>query len=324
MMYSTRRELLVQVATWYYEENQTQEEIARRIDVSRSAVSRLLQEARDEGLIEIRVKRLFNTDAELEASLVKTFGLSRACVLAESPAEHATLIQRLGELCARFFQQQLHDGIHIGIGWGTAIYETTRCMASLPLRDAKVIQLIGAIGFGGSMVDGPECARQLAQKLGATVRLLHAPALVESEAVAQALIQEPTLTGTLSLIREVEVALTGIGTIDPDLSSLRRAGFLNSADLRELKKAGAVGDILGFQIDAWGHQLDTPLNRRIIAADLETLSQIPVVIGVAGGVAKARAILAALRNKYIKVLITDARTASEVLRLNNHPARHYR
>jgi deoxyribonucleoside regulator len=319
MIHSTRRELLEQVASWYYEDNQTQEAIAEQIDVSRSTVSRLLQEARDEGLVEIRVKRLVNTDTRLEDQLVRTFGLAQASVLAESPAEHETLIQRIGELSARFLRQQLHDHIRIGIGWGMAVYETTNCLPEMPLRDAMVIQLIGAIGQGSSTVDGPECARQLALKFGATVRFIHAPALVESEAVAQALAQEPTIAAILTMIHEVEVALTGIGTVEPVLSSLHRAGFLGLSDLAALKEAGVVGDVLGYQFDALGRVLDISLNRRIIAANLGVLRKIPIVIGVAGGIAKAPAILAALRGKYITVLITDERTASEVLRLHAKP-----
>ena len=315
-MYQTRYELLEQVAAWYYEENRTQEEIARRLGLSRSTVSRLLQEAREEGIVVIRVNKLINVDAELGATLIKTFGLVDAWVLAEAPAPYTALIQHLGELCARFLQRQLHDGINIGIGWGTAVYETARNVANVPLRDAVVIQLLGAVARGHSTVDGPECARLLAQKLGAIIRFLHAPALVESEATALALLQEPTIVSTMELIRHVEIAITGIGTIDPELSSLYRAGFLTDADLRELARAGAVGDVLGYQFNLQGHVLDISLNRRLIAANQSMLAQIPKVVGVAGGLAKASAILGALRGKFINVLITDARTAAEVLRLN--------
>ncbi|MDW8069864.1 MAG: sugar-binding transcriptional regulator [Anaerolineae bacterium] len=315
-MYQTRHELLEQVAAWYYEENRTQEEIARRLGLSRSTISRLLQEAREEGIVVIRVNKLINVDAELGATLVRTFSLVDAWVLAEAPPV-STLIQHLGELCARFLQRQLHDGIKIGIGWGTAVYETARNVANIPLRDAVVIQLLGAVARGHSTVDGPECARLLAQKLGATIRFLHAPALVESEATALALLQEPAILSTMELIRQVEVAITGIGTIDPELSSLHRAGFLTDADLRELARAGAVGDVLGYQFDLQGRVLDISLNRRLIAANQQMLAQIPKVVGVAGGLAKASAILGALRGKFINVLITDARTAAEILRLNS-------
>lgn len=318
-MQSARLEFLAQIAHWYYEEGQTQEDIARRVNLSRSMVSRLLQEARDQGLVEIHVRYPLKTDSELEASLLRTFDLVEARVLAEPPADHASLVQRLGELGARFLQQHLRDGIRIAVGWGTAIYELTRAMPKVPLRDAVVVQMIGAIGAGDPMLDGPECARWLAQKLGASSRYVHAPVLVESETVARALVQERSIVETLSLVEGADVALTGIGTIDPALSSLRRAGFLDDSQLKELREAGAVGDILAYQLDAWGRILDIPLNRRVIAIDLEVLRRVPTAIAVAGGLVKAPIILAALRGRYVNVLITDAKTAYQVLALSQEP-----
>lgn len=313
---SDRLEFLAQIATWYYEENLSQEEIAQRINRSRSMVSRLLQEARERGLVEIRVHYPLKTDTDLERSLRQAFDLAQAWVLADPPGDYETLLRRLGELGARCLQQQLRDGIHIGIGWGTALYQVVRGIHTSPLRDAVVIQIIGSVGYGDPVVDGPELARWLAQKLGATSRFLHAPLIVENEELAGALLQERTIAETLALAREVEVALVGVGTVESSLSSLRRAGYLTEDELRALKEAGAVGDVVARQLDARGRLLDHSLNRRVIGIDLESLRAIPMVVGVAGGVVKAPAILAALRGGYIDALVTDATTASNVLALH--------
>ncbi|WP_448595371.1 sugar-binding domain-containing protein [Thermoflexus hugenholtzii] len=115
--------------------------------------------------------------------------------------------------------------------------------------------------------------------------------------------------------RKVHVALIGIGSIEPRLSSLRRAGYLTEAELEALRAAGAVGDVLARALDAEGNPLDHPLNRRVIGLELEALRRIPTVIAVAGGVAKAPAIRAALRGGYVDVLVTDAEAAVAVLTL---------
>lgn len=311
-----RLEFLAQIALWYYEEDLSQEEIAQRINRSRSMVSRLLQEAHECGLVEIRVHYPLKTDSELEHRLCEAFKLSQAWVLAEPPGDYDTLLRRLGELGARCLQQKLHDGIRIGIGWGTALYEVARALNTSSLHDAVVIQIIGSVGYGDPVVDGPELARWLAQKLNATSRFLHAPLIVDDEGVARALLRERTIAETLALARRVEVALVGIGTIDPRLSSLRRAGYLNEDDLISLEKAGAVGDVVARQLAADGHPLENPLNQRVIGIDLESLRSIPTVIGVSGGVVKAPAILAALRGGYVNTLVTDAATASHVLTLH--------
>lgn len=316
-MDSSRQNYLAQIAAWYYEQNLSQDEIGRRIGRTRSMVSRLLREAREQGLVEIRVRYPLKTDSELESRLCRTFGLARAVVLAEPPADYDTLLRRLGELGAGCLQQYLHDGVQIGISWGTAVYHVVSAMPELPIRDARVIQMIGGVGSGDPLVDGTEIARWLAQKLKATYRILHAPLLVEDETVAQGLLNDRTITETLALVSQIEVALVGVGIINPPhLSALRRSGYASNSDMAMLRQAKVVGDVLARPLDACGRVVDTPFNRRVIGADLDMLKAIPAVILVAGGVMKAQAILATLRGGCEHVLVTDAETASAVLALH--------
>ncbi len=309
-------ELLVQIATWYYEENLSQEEIAGRVGLSRSMVSRLLQKAREQGLIEIRVRYPLKRDAALEQRLCQTFFLSQASVLRDPPADHATLLRRVGELGARCLQQRLHDEVSIGTGWGTPVYDVVRAMPVSPIAGAQVIQLIGSIGSGDPTVDGAQMAHSLAQSLGAVSHFLHAPLIVENEETARALFQDPAIAKTLALAGEVEVALLGVGALDPVLSGMRRAGYFSEADLARLRKAGAVGDIVGYHLDAHGCPLDVSINRRLVGISLETLRAIPAAIIVAAGASKVAAILAVLRGGYADVLVTDAATASAILALH--------
>ncbi|MCS6964719.1 sugar-binding transcriptional regulator [Thermoflexus sp.] len=308
-------ERLAEIASWYYEDGLDQAAIARRLGCSRSMVSRYLKEARARGLVEVRIRHPLKTDPQLAKALQSVFPLREARVLADPPLDSRLLLRRLGELGARGLQEQLRPGVRIGVSWGTAVYEVVRAMPELPVRGAQVIQIIGALGSGDPMIDGPELARWLAEKLEASVRHLHAPLLVESEAVAQALQQERAIAETLAVARQVHVALIGIGSVDPRLSSLRRAGYLTEAELEALRAAGAVGDVLARALDGEGNLLDLPLNRRVVGLEPEALRRIPTVIAVAGGVAKAPAIRAALRGGYVDVLVTDAEAAAAVLTL---------
>lgn len=316
-MDTDRLEFLAQIAAWYYEQNLDQKAIALRIDRSPSMVSRLLQDARESGLVEIRVRYPIKTHAELENRLCETFSLSQAWVLADPSDDQAIRSRQLGELGARCFRQQIHDTINIGIGWGTSVYEVVSALPTLSVRGARVIQMIGSIGSGDPTIDGSEMTRWLAEKLGAPSRFLHAPLIVENEATAQSLFQDPAILETLTLAGQVEVALLGVGTTDPSTSGLRRAGYLNEADLRLLQQNGAVGDIVGLHLDITGSPLDSPINRRVIGVDLDALKRIPTVIAVANGEIKVPAILAVLRGGHANVLVTDAVTASSVLTLHN-------
>jgi deoxyribonucleoside regulator len=312
-MEEERIHLLTQVAIWYYEEGLNQADIADRIGKSRSMVSRLLDQAREAGLVEVRVRYPLRTDNELAQRLCQAYNLAEAYVLAEPPDDYGLLLRRLGELGARRLQEALHPGITIGLSWGTGVHAVVSAMRFTPVPDATVVQLIGAVGHGDPMVDGLELARWLAQKLDASFRFLSAPLLVEDEAVAQALRRERINQETLALAAQAEVAVIGIGTPEAEYSSLLRAGYLHRSDLDELIAAGVAGDIVAHQFDDCGRLLDISANRRAVNLDAESIRRIPKVIAVSGGVAKARAIAAALRGGYCNCLVTDAKAAQCVL-----------
>jgi DNA-binding transcriptional regulator LsrR (DeoR family) len=314
-MEEERLDLLTQVAIWYYEEGLNQADIAQRIDKSRSMVSRLLEQAREAGLIEIRVRHPLRTDGELEHRLRSEFNLAEARVLAEPPDDYRLVLRRLGELGARRLQEALHPGIVIGLSWGSAVHAVVSAMPTNLVPNATVVQLIGAVGHGDPMVDGVELGRWLAQKMGASFRFLSAPLLVKDEAVAQALRSEWINQETLTIAARAEVAVIGIGTPEPEYSSLLRAGYLSSNDLKELMAEGVAGDIVAHHFDAQGHVLDVGANRRSISLDAESIRKIPTVIAVSGGAVKARAILAALHGRFFNCLVTDAKTAQMVLDL---------
>lgn len=320
-MEEERIDLLTQVAIWYYEEGLNQAVIAERIDKSRSMVSRLLEQARDAGLVEVRVRHPLRTDEELARRLCEEFGLAEAHVLAEPPDNYQLLLRRLGELGARALQASLHPGVIIGLSWGSGVHAVVSAMPTTPVPNSTIVQLIGAVGHGDPMIDGVELGRWLAQKLGASFRFLSAPLLVNDEAVAQALRRERINEETLALAAQAEVAVIGIGTPEAEYSSLVRAGYLSRGDMEELIAAGVVGDIVAHQFDETGRVLDISANRRAINLDAESIRRIPRVIAVSGSVSKARAIAAALRGGFCSCLVTDAKAAQLVLADSRSEAR---
>jgi DNA-binding transcriptional regulator LsrR (DeoR family) len=304
---------LAEIASMYYEDELSQSEIGRRIGRSRSMVSRLLREAREQGLVEINIRHPLKRDMPLEDALKEKFSLRAVKVLADPPQDYAQLLTNLGKLGAQTLQDHLGDGICVGVGWGTAVYEVVRALPARELQRATVVQMIGALGSGDPMVDGPELAQWLAQKLSATYRFLHAPLIVEEPVVARSLCQQKSIATTLEMAAKADIALVGVGTVASEHSSLRRAGYLDDDDLAQLQQGGAVGDILARQIDSRGRPLKVDINQRVIGLGLETLRTIPNVLAVAGGPAKQTAILAALHGGHINTLVTDAGNAKAIL-----------
>ena len=81
----------------------------------------------------------------------------------------------------------------------------------------------------------------------------------------------------------------------------------------ELSRQGAVGDICFPYYDAEGASIRSSLMQRVIGIEPASLPKTHRVVGVAGGRRKLRAILTALRGGWINVLITDQRTAANLL-----------
>lgn len=310
-----RTELLASVASMYYEDNLTQDEIARRINQSRSTVSRLLQEARASGVVEITVHYPWKNIPELEQELTARFPLRQARVLAGRGRSYKEIQRGLGVLAARYLESLLRDGAILGISWGVAVYHTVRAMRAQKPLAITAVQMVGAVGEGDPLIDGPDLVRLLAGVYGGEYRYLHAPLIVADRQTRERLLQEPRIMETLALARRAEIALVGIGAPVAGVYSLLRAGYLSQADLASLRAQGVVGDICARHYDAFGNELDIELNHRVVGIELEALHTIPHVVGVAGGEAKAGAILGALRGGHVNVLVTDDAAATGVLKL---------
>jgi deoxyribonucleoside regulator len=155
----------------------------------------------------------------------------------------------------------------------------------------------------------------LAQALGARYHYLHAPLLVESATAREILIQERSVREPLELLTRMDIALVGIGSLRPALSSLLEAKYLTESELREIVRQGGVGEICAYHYDLNGAILPLDLHNRIIGVDIDTLRQTPYVIGVAGSIHKASAILGALRLGILDCLVIDAIAAKAVLKM---------
>jgi deoxyribonucleoside regulator len=315
-MTDDRLKLLSEVATLYYEDNLTQQEIAQRLNLSRSNISRLLIEARRRGVVTIIINYPWQTAPAIQDALVERYALSGARVLKAESGDYDWVQQGIGHLAARYLEGMLHQVKILGLGWGSTVLEFVKALRPAAPTDTYVVQVVGAIG-SRQPIDYLELVRRLADALGGRYRYLHAPSVVETEAMKQALSAEQAIRETLELARKADVAILGIGSAEPDTSSLLHGdGFITEFELEAARASGAVGEICARHFDAYGRVLDIELNKRIVGLDIESLRDIKQVIGVAGGVHKARAILGALRGRLVDVLVTDDGAASEVLRID--------
>jgi DNA-binding transcriptional regulator LsrR (DeoR family) len=302
-------DLLLEVAQRFYLVGETQVEIARDLSLDPSTVSRYLKRARDEGVVRVEIRPPRRRNVDLGRQLADVFYLSRAIV---APTDEEGDLSCLASVAADYIGTLLRNGLRIGLGWGTTLSATVKCMEPGAVSDLVITQLAGGLSNPVPGIQGHELARQLASLYpGSLVHYLHAPSIVDSPAIKQAMLSDSSVQAALALAAQSELALVGIGEIG-SRATLLRSSELTRVDLDLLRKDGVVGSMNGrfFRRDGKpGGRLD----RRTIAIEWDQLAAIPTVVALAEGPSKVEAILGALRTGCVDVLITDEATAAALI-----------
>ncbi|MCS7241103.1 MAG: sugar-binding transcriptional regulator [Candidatus Caldatribacterium sp.] len=303
--------LLYEVARLYYEDGFTQEEIAERLGFSRSRVQRLLEAARREGIVEIHLVSPGVSFAELEEALVSRFHLKKAIVVPAPPHSLYLVRRSIGRAAARYLEATLRDGDVLGIGWGRTIYETLGFLKRKAV--ITIVPLIGAVGQVEVDFQVNELGAQLARRIGGFFVPFYAPALVDSENIAQALFSDQSVRRVVDLWNEVTVALVGMGDPRREGSIVPKFFLSDPSSAAILKRDDVVGDVLYHFLKGDGTLADATFDRRVMSIPLEKLKGIPHVVGVAGSLEKVEVVEAVLRGGYVNVLVTDQEVARKLL-----------
>lgn len=296
-------------AAWlYFHEQFTQSQIADELSVSRSTVTRLLQRAKDEGLVQITLNvtsGVFQTERELE----RAYRLERVRIVPYAN-EDDTQKRWLGHVAADLMNGLVVDNSITAVSWGTTMRAMTDWLVGQqPRSDAQIVALIGGLHNAAIGINTNEIARRLAQYFAAAVSLLLAPVYVQDEATAKGLIENPGIRDALSLARAASSVVYSLGAMHVD-STMFKLGHVSAEQKAYLEERGAVGDIACRWIDRDGYPVELPSSINPIGIPLEDLKKIPHRLAVAGGDQKRDIVLAALRGGFSTMLVTDERTAA--------------
>ncbi len=298
-------ELLTEVATQFYLRGRTQIEIARDLGLDPSTVSRHLRRARDEGIVRVEIRPPRRHNVDLARAIADRYGISRVVV---ATSDGTTL----AAVAADYVSGLLRSGMRVGVGWGQTLSELVQGMAPGEVTDLTICQLAGGLSASPLGIQGHELVRQLATLYAdSRVQYLHAPSIVDSPVIRDAIISDSSVQAALSIAAGSDLALVGIGSMEED-ATLMRAGGLGPGDRGCLIDHGAVGSMNSRFYDADGKPV-VWLDDRTVAISWQELRAIPVVVAVAGGANKAEAIRAALKSECVTVLVTDEAAAGPLL-----------
>jgi DNA-binding transcriptional regulator LsrR (DeoR family) len=309
-------------AAWlYYHEGMTQAEIAEVLKVSRPSVANMLARARATGVVRISVRPDYLDAFRVSRELRQRFGLQQALIVPTTPhADTVSVHRALGKAAALYLEGTVRAGETIVTAWGATMLEAALALTGMRVPDLTIAQALGGLSTADDF-NPTKVATLMADKLGARVYHLFVPCVVESLQVREILVRDRSIHSAFEVARSAHRAMIGIGKVAAD-ATVVRAGFMTELQIHELRAKGAVGDLMGRFFDIHGNPVQTELNDRIMALDLEDLRRIKPVIAVAGGSDKVQAILGAIRGGYVDVLIIDDRTATAVLEFDrtNSPA----
>lgn len=299
----------VTIARRYYFENLSKKEIGDEFGISRFKVSRVLDRAREAGLVRIEIGLPAAIDAELSDRLRRAFGLHYAIVITAPNEPDELLRAHLGEMAASLLTEVVVEGDVLGIGWGRSLNSMTAALRGL--AHCTIVQLTGAIGSADVLENSIEMVRRVAAVSGGRAYPIYAPLVVDTPETADAIRRQPQVAEAFRLFDRLTKAVVAIGSWDPPDSQLRNG--VDEFEREAMRSLGVRAEVCSTLVDDDGHAVAAELTVRQIAIGGDQLRRIPEVIAVAGGRAKAAAIRAVLIGGYVTSLVTDASVAQVLL-----------
>ena len=299
-------------AAWlYYGEELTQSQIAEKLNVSRSTVIRLIQSAREIGLVKITIGVASDT-FELERDLENRYGLKMVRLVPEAVDEQ---MQRrwLGQAAAEMLIELARDDSTIALSWGSTMQAMADSLqGSAAHKGMLTVALNGGLHNASRGTNPHEVAEQVGQFFGATSHSLYAPVYVRNEATAAGLYRDSGVQQALNLARNATLVVFSFGGIQASATMLK-LGYVTPDEREFLLRNGAVGEIAGRWIDRDGATVRMPPTIHPIGITVEELKRIPERMAVAGGAEKLNAIRAALKGGLATHFVSDERTALDLL-----------
>jgi len=298
-------------AGWlYFIAGNTQDEIAKKLSVSRATAQRLVSLCLSERLITFRLEHPIAVCMDLATGLKERFALRYCEVVPTDPRTPATagLAERAAALLELHLQAE--KPAIVGIGTGRAMRAAVEQVPSMNCPNHQLVSLVGNIS-----PDGSASAFDAIARLADVTKVRHypmpLPVFVSSEAEREQLLRIHAVSRIRAMAEKADLRLVGIGQIDPG-AQLHIDGFISREELLELMRLGAVGEIIGWAFGAAGQVLDGGTNERVTSIPLQVPAT-ALTVGAALGPAKLPAILAALRGRLLNGLITDEATAKGLL-----------
>ena len=306
----------------HYKQGMSQQEIGKKLNVSRTTISRALAQAKREGYVQIQINYPQDSAISLETTLEQKFNLKEAVIA--STQNEQDLQDEIAFYASDYLLRTLKNHMTVALTRGVTLQHMVDYLSKdvrlkfLKTDDVKLVPLMAATNISTSVPKQYRMAysnyliEEVARIFNGNSYQMFAPQYVASAETRRVLMEEQSIKEVFDLAKSADIAIAGIGALNEN-SALINAQMIPLEEYQRLQKIGGKGELLAHILDENGKLLNDQFEQHLIGLALEDFKQIPIRVGVACGLEKKEAILSVLRGGYINVLITDEKVANYLI-----------
>ena len=307
--------LMVKICDLYYNQDISQKKIADQLGLSRPTVSRIISNAKEQGIVQISIKTLEGTDyIDLERRIETIYNLQEVLIINPRPTPEE-LRAELGRVASQYLERVIKDNNVVGVSMGTTLNQVVSHIKNPGAKKVTFVPLIGGMGHLRMELHSNYLVEALADRYNGDFIPMHAPARVSNPLIRDEFMRENSIARVIKLCDRLDVAIVGIGYPN-NTSAIMATGYYGQDEMEAMRDKEVAGDICMQFFNAAGETAPYKSDNNVIGIEIKKLRKVPHSIGVAGGVEKVSAIRGAINGRYINTLITDAECAKKLAENN--------
>lgn len=313
MKISENHRKMLKIVTMYYDQGLTQSEVAKKIGISRPVVSKILQQAKEVGVVSISIKDESAYTTSLALQIEKHYHLKEVIVVSAKEQDDSRRTQQaVSRAAAYYLSDQLKEKMSIGLSWGTTLADMIEEIPYSSFPNIEICPLVGGVSSEHLYFDTNHLVFQLAEKLNSRCRYFYAPALAESIDLAEVLEKTELIGTAIEAAKKVDLAIIGVGNPN-EHSTWRQLGYINKQDMLIIGNTKVKGDAVASLFDKNGKTVNNEISRRMLGIKVEDLKEIPDVMIIGSGQEKAASILPLLIGGNCSILVVDQLLAEALI-----------
>lgn len=306
-----RDQIIYQTALLYFEDNKTQTEIAKILNISRPTVATFLKEAKERGIVRISVSPQFSGISDKSKQLMEKYNLQTVIIVPTEKSESQSKAN-IGSALATFVEHRSYDLKSIGIGWGSTLHEFVQAANPMSYKHLTIVPLMGGASIESLHLHSNHLCFRLAEKYGAMVSYYYAPAIADTAQQKEELMNSSFIKEAHKKALAVDLAFVSIGN-PAQSSTYKQLGVVSPEEEADLRQKEVIGDALATFYNRDGQAVATNLSQRMVGISLEELEMMKEVAILASGKAKAPSLFALLQKGCVDHIIIDQAVADYLM-----------